>query len=156
MSPYKVTRMRVQALHIPSGRLVWRPARPALDGFGIAPRLGHTLMDELLPVYDPCVDVRESRADLVFLADLPGLTRRDVEILLCGNRLTITGEREREPLGEGEELSYRGRRFGTFTCSFPLPRGLDGRKATASMCNGVLKVRVPRTGPGHTMALPEL
>lgn len=101
-------------------------------------------LDELLPVFDPDIEVRETRECYRFLADLPGLLQEDLEVLVSADLLVITGERSREPQGDGEQVFVRERRFGTFSCTLPLPWGLDGPKATASLRDGVLEILLPK------------
>jgi HSP20 family molecular chaperone IbpA len=101
-------------------------------------------LDDLLPVYQPSLDVRESPEHLLILADLPGLTRSDVEVTVTEDRLVICGERERDAC-PGEDLTHvKERPFGTFHCALPLPPGLDLDRAAASLVHGVLTVRVPK------------
>jgi len=101
--------------------------------------------EEAMPVFDPCIEVRESRESYLFVADLPGIAMRDVEVLLADDLLIINGEREKEPLGDCDQVFLKARTFGTFSCAFPLPWGLDAASAEATLQDGVLRVRLPKT-----------
>jgi len=149
MVPFRTFRGHVNHASTPP-----MPARASAIRILGAPLERGALLDEVLPVFDPCVEVRESRECLLFLADLPGLCLDDVEVLLSQDLLVITGEREKVPLGDDEFLFIRERHFGSFSCSFPLPWGLDGARATANMHDGVLAVRLPKTHRDPPRRLP--
>ena len=91
----------------------------------------------------PLVDLEETDDAYLVEAELPGIRREDVDIELVGNELTITGEaREREHKGT---LRKQSRRRGRFEYRVALPDQVDAGKVTASLKNGVLEVRVPRS-----------
>jgi HSP20 family protein len=81
----------------------------------------------------------------VFLADLPGIEPKDIEILLTGSRLTITGVRiEKVEKGEEGEYYARERTYGRFTRSFTLPEGADLNAVQAHLASGVLTIVFPK------------
>jgi HSP20 family molecular chaperone IbpA len=132
---------------VPLKTVHWRmndTARPRFAASACPFIHGDGLREELLPVYDPCIEVRESLDSLVFVVDLPGLSLEHVEVLMADDLLVINGEREKEPMGDFDQVFLRARTYGTFSCSFPLPCGLDTAKATASMVDGALTVRIPK------------
>jgi len=93
----------------------------------------------------PPVDIFEKGDDLVIRAEVPGLSRKDIDIRVEDNRLVIQGERTREAEFD-EEHAYRlERSFGAFTRSFLLPKTVDAGRIGASYRDGVLEVRLPKT-----------
>lgn len=119
------------------------------------PRPRRTWMDELLPIFEPCIEIRESPEAYLVQADLPGLPQECVEVRLHGDRLVISGEREPDPAGAEERIHVtRGCRYGTFAFTFPLPRGVDGRNASASLRDGVLAVRLPKLRRDRVREVP--
>ncbi|TNC19603.1 Hsp20/alpha crystallin family protein [Amycolatopsis alkalitolerans] len=93
--------------------------------------------------WSPSADVTETDTEYVFDVELPGLTREDITVEVIGNRLAITGElKEQERKGRAHS---RTRRTGKFSYRVLLPRGVDGDKVAATLENGVLTVRVPKT-----------
>jgi HSP20 family protein len=69
--------------------------------------------------------------------------REDVNVELIGNELTITGEvREHERTGT---LRRKTRRTGRFDYRLGLPSHVDPDKVDATLSDGVLKVRVPKS-----------
>jgi HSP20 family protein len=62
---------------------------------------------------------------------------------VIGNELTVTGEvKERERAGL---LRSRTRRIGEFEYRVTLPNDVDAEKIDASLTEGVLTVRVPKS-----------
>jgi HSP20 family protein len=81
----------------------------------------------------------------MFLADLPGIEAKDIEILLTGNRLTIAGVRiDKVEKGEEGEYYARERTYGRFSRSFTLPEGADLNSVHANLASGVLTIVFPK------------
>jgi HSP20 family protein len=92
----------------------------------------------------PAMDLVETEDHLVLRADLPGLSRDDVELEIKDGVLTVSGERraDREEKSEGY---YRVERaFGRFSRSLTLPDGIDADSVAAEFDDGVLEVRIPK------------
>jgi HSP20 family protein len=93
--------------------------------------------------WSPLVDLEETDDAYVVEAELPGVKREDVNIELVGNELTITGEaREQERTGT---LRKKTRRPGRFDYRLGLPSHVDPEKVDASLSDGILTVRVPKS-----------
>ena len=95
----------------------------------------------------PSMDVAETDKEIEITAELPGLERKDVDISIDDNVLTIRGEKkiEREEKDE-KNKNYRlaERSYGVFYRVLELPNGIDPSKVQASMSNGVLKIKIPK------------
>jgi HSP20 family protein len=92
----------------------------------------------------PPVDIFETEShDLMVKAELPDMTREDIEVTVENNTLTIKGTK-RFP-NEVKEEQYRRieRSYGTFSRSFTLPPTVDAGKVSADYRNGVLTVKLP-------------
>ena len=93
----------------------------------------------------PPVDLRVTGDAVEIWADVPGMTRDDVEILMEGDRLTIRGERKPPEMPEGDVNWLASERFqGRFHRTFTLPAIVDGTKAEARYENGVLCITIPK------------
>lgn len=98
----------------------------------------------LIPAeWSPRVDVRERDGQFLVRADLPGLSKDDVQVEVTDDRITIRGERKQEKKEEREGCSYSECSYGSFFRAIPLPEGVDASKATAEFRNGVLEVTMP-------------
>lgn len=116
-------------------------------------------MSPMLPVelqkVIPPFEVRETKDRFVFLADLPGIEAKDIEILLTGNRLTVTGVRlDKVEKGEEGEYYARERTYGRFTRSFTLPEGADLNAVQAHLTNGVLTIVFPKVPAVQPKKIP--
>jgi len=110
----------------------------------LTPRLHGAETEEFETVLPP-VDIHDEGNELVLKADLPGLEKKDVDINITNNILTISGERKKEEKVEkGGYYTYE-RTHGSFYRRFELPVGIDVDKIKAHMENGVLEVRLPKT-----------
>lgn len=92
----------------------------------------------------PPVDVIETGDALVIHVEVPGTRVEDIDIELDSNVLTISGARAQPELGQGERVLARGRLYGAFQRSFPLPRTVDPNGISATLDEGVLTVRLQK------------
>lgn len=95
-------------------------------------------------LWAPAVDVEETPDELVFRAELPGLSHEDVDVEIEDGVLTIQGEKKYEKREQNAEGLLYERRWGTFNRRFTLPRAVAADGITADLENGVLTVRVPK------------
>ena len=95
-----------------------------------------------MAAWSPPVDIEEHDDAYVVEAELPGIDRKDVNIELVGNELTITGEiKERERNGV---VRRRTRKVGRFDFRVALPEQVDPDGIEAKLDEGVLTVRIPK------------
>jgi HSP20 family protein len=95
--------------------------------------------------WSPLVDIEEADDAYVVEAELPGVKRENVNIELVGNELTITGEvKQRKHTGA---LRRQTRRTGRFAYRVGLPAQVEAENIEASLSDGVLTVRVPKSQP---------
>jgi HSP20 family protein len=92
----------------------------------------------------PPVDVHESEDRYVIAAELPGLTREDVQIQVQDNRVVLAGVR-REHVGACEQYHRIERGHGLFSRTFELPVSIVVEDITADLTNGVLTVILPKS-----------
>jgi HSP20 family protein len=100
----------------------------------------------------PSFEMTEGSDAYFVRADLPGVQEEDIEISLTGNRLTVSGHRERTDEESTSRRYASERAFGRFTRSFTLPETADQDDLHAEMTNGVLTLRIskrPEHQPKH-------
>lgn len=102
-------------------------------------------------VFKPSVDVwfQKDSAELIFLVDLPGLQRDEMEVVMENRILTISGCRpddvapvDDKTQQDDKEILFNERKLGMFTRSFKLGPNVAQGQFNASMNKGVLQVRV--------------
>jgi HSP20 family protein len=92
----------------------------------------------------PPVDIYETEAhDLVVKAELPDMTREDIEVTVENNVLTLKGTKKFASEVKEEQFRRIERSYGTFSRSFTLPNTVDASKVSAEYKNGVLTVKLP-------------
>jgi HSP20 family protein len=92
----------------------------------------------------PPVDIYQTgEHELVLKAELPDLTREDIDITVENFVLTIKGEKKLSSEVKEEQFHHVERRYGAFSRSFSLPRTVDASKVSADYKGGVLTVRLP-------------
>jgi HSP20 family protein len=92
----------------------------------------------------PPVDIyQSSEHELVLKAELPDMTRDDIDITVENATLTIKGEKRCASDVQQEQFHHVERRYGTFQRSFSLPQTVDVAKVAAEYRNGVLTIRLP-------------
>jgi len=92
----------------------------------------------------PAVDVRETKDALIIHAELPGISKDDIQVEVHEGRLTLSGERKYEKEVDEENVHRIERAYGKFSRSFSLPRDVDTNAVDASMKDGVLEIRLPK------------
>jgi HSP20 family protein len=92
----------------------------------------------------PPVDVFQTgEHELVLKAELPDMTREDIDVTVENFVLSIKGEKKLATDLKEEHFHHLERRYGAFSRSFSLPRTVDASKVAAEYKNGVLTVRLP-------------
>jgi HSP20 family protein len=93
--------------------------------------------------WKPPVDLHETADHYVITAELPGLTRDDIQIHAREGLLTLVGERHtRDAACEQYHRIERG--HGGFSRTFQLPVPIDADGITADLRDGVLTVMCPK------------
>jgi HSP20 family protein len=104
--------------------------------------------------FQPRIEVREKADEYLVEAEMPGLDKKDFQLTLEGNTLTLRGEKKHEHVEEGEQYYRRERAYGTFTRSFTLTDDVDRDKIKAEYKNGVLTIHLPKTEKARGKQIP--
>jgi HSP20 family protein len=91
----------------------------------------------------PQVNVVESRDGYLLEAEMPGVGKDGLEVLLEGNELTIVGRRMAD-LPEAQ-LVYRESADRDYRRSFELDPAIDTGRINAKMENGILHLELPKS-----------
>jgi HSP20 family protein len=93
--------------------------------------------------YVPDVDICEYPDKLMLWADIPGVSEKDVEVMLKDNTLTITGTVTPAPYNNLSPV-YTEYNVGNYFRQFALNEDIDEARIQARMSNGVLEVELPK------------
>ncbi len=91
------------------------------------------------------MDVKEQGGDYLVHAELPGVMKEDIHVVVEGNQVSISAEvKQEKEVKEGERVLRSERYFGKVTRSFQLGQEIDDAKATAKFNDGVLELTLPK------------
>jgi HSP20 family protein len=102
-------------------------------------------LEETFGVGMPRVDVLDRDEEILVRAEVPGVEKKDLQVELGGQMLTIHGERRREEKEEKGEYFRSEIAHGTFSRTIRLPEEVALDKAAAEFKDGILEVRLPKT-----------
>jgi HSP20 family protein len=91
--------------------------------------------------WSPLVDIHETDGEIIVRADLPGLSREEIDIELAGDALSIKGDRK---LDENRSYVRVERPHGAFQRSFTIGVPIDTANVKAAYRDGVLEVALPK------------
>jgi HSP20 family protein len=91
----------------------------------------------------PDTDIYEEEGQLVMKTELPGIDKKEVEITLEGDQLTIKAEKK-EATKKDTKDHTRERYYGQYIRSVTLPYPVKEDQITATLDNGVLELRLPK------------
>lgn len=119
-------------------RSLLRPWR--MEGMEAAPRIK--------------LDLSEQDASFTVKAEIPGVSKEDIDVRVDGNMVTISAEvkKEKEEKKEGRVLRSE-RQHGYASRSFTLACPVDDAKAAAKYENGILELTLPKKAATSTKRL---
>src|SRR4030088_1806962 len=85
----------------------------------------------------PSIEITETDKAIEVSAEMPGLERKDVEISVEDDTLTIRGEKKVEENQKEKNVQLSERSYGVFYRVLQLPPGIDPSSVQATMSNGV-------------------
>jgi len=92
----------------------------------------------------PETNIYESKDDYILVSKVPGMEKKDIDITIRDNTLTIAGKREKK-YADARKQHLNERFAGEFQRSFMLNEKVDVDKIKAEADNGLLMVRVPKS-----------
>ena len=93
----------------------------------------------------PAVDITEDDGAYKVTAELPGMSEKEIEVVVSGDTLSIKGEKRLEKEQKEKNFYLSERSYGSFQRSFYVPEGVDRDKIAADFSKGVLTVTMPKT-----------
>jgi HSP20 family protein len=91
----------------------------------------------------PAVDIYEDNLGITLLADMPGVSREQLEVRVQDGTLFLEGE-VTLPTPAELRLQHLELREPRFARAFALSQDFDTSKIDASLTDGVLKLTIPR------------
>ena len=100
----------------------------------------------------PKVDLMEDKNSVNIVAELPGVSKDDVKIVLEDSVLTLSGEKKNSDDEKDEvQVITSERTFGKFERKFELPGEINSDEVQANFDNGLLKITITKLVPETTI-----
>ena len=100
----------------------------------------------------PSVNVKEHKDDFEIEVSSPGFTKKDFEVSIADDVLTISAESKREKEEKEENYSRREFYHNSFTRTFTLPKTVDlKKKIKANYDNGILSIHLEKMEAAKTI-----
>ena len=119
----------------------WDPFR---DLLALHEQIGQ-LVGTDAPGWNPPVDLFETPGSFVLMAEVPGLTRQDIDIHAEESRIVLRGERTHGPV-PCEQFHRVERGHGRFQRTFVLPEAIEIDAVSADLKDGLLTITIPKAG----------
>lgn len=93
----------------------------------------------------PSVNIKENDEEFEVEVAAPGLEKKDFNIEIKNNMLTISSEKKSESKQkEGEQYTRQEFSYQSFCRSFTLPNSVDIEKIEAKYIDGILNILIPK------------
>jgi HSP20 family protein len=92
----------------------------------------------------PPVDIYETTNSIVLKAELPGISKEDINLEVKDNTLTLKGEKKFEKEVKEDNYFRVERAYGSFQRAFTLPSTVQHEKVKAKFKDGILEVQLPK------------
>jgi len=102
------------------------------------------------------MDVKEQGDAYLVHAELPGVKKEDIHVVVDGNQVSISAEvKQEQEIKEGDRILRSERYYGKISRSFQLEQDLDDAKAGARFNDGVLELTLPKriASPSKRLAI---
>ena len=91
------------------------------------------------------LDVYQTEKEIVIKSTLAGVRPENIDITITNDMLSIKGVRERDEIVRPEDYYYQECYWGAFSRSVILPIEVEADQIQATLKNGILTVRLPKS-----------
>lgn len=99
--------------------------------------------DSLSPY--PALEMAEYEHESVLVAELPGVKKEDIKIMVENGLLSLSGVRKPYEIPQDARILLNEVRVRNFNRTIELPHEVDESKISAAMENGVLRIQLPKS-----------
>jgi HSP20 family protein len=125
--------------------------RPSLKRWGDFSALDNFF--EAQGVRMPSLDVVDRDNEVLVRAEIPGIEKKDINVTLTDNVLTIKGESKKEEKEEKGDYYRHEISSSSFARSVTVPTSVDVAKAAANLKDGVLEIKLPKAEPSKRRSI---
>lgn len=128
--------------------VTWSPFRELEDVLNRYSRLGGRAVSTgnggEAAEWRPAANISETDNEYIIKAELPEVSKEDVDVSVHDGIITIKGERRFEKTHDSEQTHRIESFYGSFARSFSLPADVDEDRIRAESKDGVLRVVLPK------------
>lgn len=95
--------------------------------------------------WNPRMEVEETQEEFLLNVEIPGLSKKDIDISVKDNVINISGEKKEKVRKKDSQYHLNEIRYGHFCRSFQLPNNVDVDKIKGNWKEGILTVEIPKT-----------
>lgn len=100
----------------------------------------------------PAINVKEHKKDFEIEVSAPGFTKKDFEVSISDDVLTILAENKKEKEEKEENYSRKEFSYNSFNRTFTLPKSVDlKKKIKANYENGILSIHLEKLEPSKSV-----
>lgn len=99
--------------------------------------------------WQPAVDLYETDVAYVLEADLPGVSRDDIELSITDQRVVLRGHRRSVRVSQSERGVRIERARGDFERAVTLTQPVDPERVEVNCDQGILRIKLPKRDPQH-------
>jgi HSP20 family protein len=92
----------------------------------------------------PRADMIECDEEILVRAEMPGVDKKDLDISVTHDTVTIRGTTRRKKMEEQGEFFLQEIGQSTFVRTIALLSEVDGARAKATICNGMVEIVIPK------------
>ncbi|MCX7695635.1 MAG: Hsp20/alpha crystallin family protein [Caloramator sp.] len=93
----------------------------------------------------PRIDVIETENEVKVKAEIPGISKEDLDIVVYDEEVRISGEFKKSDEYKDENLRRVERYYGNFSRVVPLPAEVKSEEARAEYKDGILTLTIPKS-----------
>jgi HSP20 family molecular chaperone IbpA len=97
--------------------------------------------------WEPAVEVADTKEAVVVKAQVPDISKENLQVNVTDDTLTLKGEIKEEEKKK-ENYSCREIQYSAFVRTITLPAAVQAEKASAQMKDGILEITIPTTPTG--------
>ena len=100
------------------------------------------------------IDIIDTGKEFKVVAEMPGVSKQDLEVSLTDNNISICGETKTEVKNDSEGYIRRERSYLTLCRTMTFPEEVNLDKAEATLKDGILEVKVAKKSPTKGRNIP--
>ena len=98
-------------------------------------------------IRQPLTDITETKENMIVRMEIPGISKKDIELKITDEMITIKAQKKTEAKEEKEGYCRKERSYTSFQRAFRLPKKVKSEKAEAKLEEGILKITIPKAKP---------